>query len=74
MARASDIEDRKLVARDRSGGGPRNIEIVDWPQAERDKFRAIAEQVWADYGKQSKLAHEAYRAHVDFMKLYGLLE
>jgi TRAP-type mannitol/chloroaromatic compound transport system substrate-binding protein len=74
MARASDIEDRKLAARDRSGGGPRGIEIVDWPQDERDKFRAIAEKVWADYGKQSKLAGEAYRAHVDFMKLYGLLE
>jgi TRAP-type mannitol/chloroaromatic compound transport system substrate-binding protein len=74
MARASDIEDRKRAARDRAGGGPRGIEVVDWPQAERDKFRAIAERVWADYSKQSELAHEAYRAHVEFMKLYGLLE
>jgi TRAP-type mannitol/chloroaromatic compound transport system substrate-binding protein len=74
MSRASDIEDRKLVARDRSGGGPRGIEVVDWPQAERDKFRAIAQKVWADYGKQSALAGEAYRAHIDFMKMYGLLD
>jgi TRAP-type mannitol/chloroaromatic compound transport system substrate-binding protein len=74
MSRASDIEDRRLAARDRAGQGPKGIEVIDWTQAERDKFRAIAEKVWADYGSKSELAKEAYNAHLKFMKTYGLLK
>ena len=73
MSRASDFEDRKLVARDRAGNGPAGLEIIDWAQPERDKFRAVAEKVWADYGSKSPLAKEAYDAHIAFMKTYGLL-
>ena len=74
MSRASDVEDRKLVARDRAGKGPAGIEVIDWSQAERDKFRAIAQKVWLDYSERSPLAKEAYDAHIAFMTTYGLLK
>lgn len=71
MTRATDLEDRKLVARDRASGS--GIEIIDWPQAERDKLREIAAGAWKDVGNQSELAKEAYEAHVSFMKTMGLI-
>jgi TRAP-type mannitol/chloroaromatic compound transport system substrate-binding protein len=74
LTRASDIEDRKLVARDKAGQGVKGIEVIDWPQAERDKFRAIAEAAWADVAKKSPLAQEAYQAHQKFLRDYGLLK
>ena len=73
LRRKADLEDRKTAARDRAGQGEVK-EIIDWPQAERDKFREIAKAAWADYAKQSPLAQEAYDAHVRFMKDYGLLK
>ena len=74
MYRASDVEDRKLAAQDAAGKGTPGIQIIDWSQTERDKFRAIAAKVWEDYAKQSPLAKEAYEAHIAFMKNYGLLK
>jgi TRAP-type mannitol/chloroaromatic compound transport system substrate-binding protein len=71
MYRASDVEDRKVAAKLRASS---SVEVVDWPQSERDKFRKIAAQVWEDYAKQSDLAREAYDAHIAFMKGYGLLD
>ena len=73
LRRHADLEDRKLAAKDRTGGGTVK-EVVDWPQAERDKFREIAKGAWEDFAKQSPLAQEAYDAHVKFMKAYGLLK
>ncbi len=73
LRRTADIEDRNLVAKDRAGQGTVE-EIVDWPQAERDRFREIAMSAWADFAEQSELAKEAYEAHIDFMKRYGLLK
>jgi len=72
LTRATDLRDRELVARDRADKES-GIEIIDWPQAERDKLRAIAQGAWEDIGKQSELAQEAYDAHVAFMKKMGLL-
>lgn len=74
MSRASDIEDRKLAAADRSGKGVPGIEVIDWSQEERNKLRAVAEKVWADYSKGSDLAQEAYNAHLSFMRTLGLLQ
>jgi TRAP-type mannitol/chloroaromatic compound transport system substrate-binding protein len=74
MSRASDIQDRKLVARDRAGKGPKGIEVIDWSKEERAKFRAIAQKVWKDYSERSPLAKEAYDKHIAFMKMYGLLK
>lgn len=65
-----DRLDRQLVARDRAAG---ELEIIDWPQAERDKLRAIAQEAWADFAAGSELAQEVFDAHVAFMKEAGLL-
>ncbi|WP_425098953.1 TRAP transporter substrate-binding protein [Tropicibacter sp. S64] len=65
-----DRLDRQLVARDKAAG---ELEIIDWPQSERDAFRKIAQEAWADFAAQSPLAQEVYDAHVKFMKEAGLL-
>lgn len=73
LRRAADLEDRKTVAKDRAGQGTVK-EIIDWPQAERDKFREIARGAWEDFAAKSPLAREAFDSHVRFMKDYGLLK
>ncbi|MEL6373707.1 MAG: TRAP transporter substrate-binding protein [Pseudomonadota bacterium] len=73
LRRHAALKDRAMVADDKAGKGTVK-EVIDWSQAERDKFRAIAQKAWADYAKRSPLAKEAYDAHVKFMKLYGLLK
>ena len=70
MSRASDVEDRKIAAKDAASG----VEIIDWSSEERAKFRKIAAGVWEDYAKQSALAKEAYDLHIAFMKDYGLID
>ncbi|WP_172297700.1 TRAP transporter substrate-binding protein DctP [Pseudoruegeria sp. HB172150] len=65
-----DRLDRQLVARDKAAG---ELEVIDWPQEERDKLRAIAQEAWSDFAAQSDLAKEVYDAHVNFMKEAGLL-
>lgn len=65
-----DRLDRQLVARDKAAG---ELTIIDWPQEERDKLRAIAQEAWNDFAAQSDLAKEVYDAHVAFMKEAGLL-
>jgi TRAP-type mannitol/chloroaromatic compound transport system substrate-binding protein len=66
----NDITDQELVARDRADP---NIEVIDWPQEERDKFRAIAQEAWAEYVAGDPLAEKALATNVDFMKRVGLL-
>lgn len=70
MRRIVDMEDRKLVARDKAAG---DLTVIDWPQGERDKFREIAVGAWKDYAASSEMAQEVYAAHIDFMKQIGLL-
>lgn len=65
-----DSLDRQLVARDKAAG---EIEIIDWPQSERDAFRKIAQEAWSDFAKGSDLAKEAFDAHIAFMTKAGLL-
>ncbi|MCB2099655.1 MAG: TRAP transporter substrate-binding protein [Rhodobacterales bacterium] len=66
-----DGKDKELVARDKAAG---DITVIDWPQGERDKFRAIAETAWKDFAQASPLATKVYEAHVAFMKSKGLLK
>ncbi|MEM7023148.1 MAG: TRAP transporter substrate-binding protein [Pseudomonadota bacterium] len=73
LRRHADIKDREMVQRDRSGGGPEGIEVIDWPQEERDKFRVIAVGAWKDYAAQSDLAGKAYETHINYMQSIGLL-
>lgn len=65
-----DRLDRQLVARDKAAG---EIEVIDWPQEERDALRAIAQEAWNDFAAGSDLAKEVFDAHVSFMKQAGLL-
>ncbi|MBL8699610.1 MAG: TRAP transporter substrate-binding protein [Alphaproteobacteria bacterium] len=69
---SADIEDRRLVARDRADKS-RGIEIIDWPQGERDKFREIAAGAWKDFAQGSDIARKAYEANIKFMKQMNLL-
>ena len=66
-----EISDRELVAEDKAGG---DVTVIDWPQAERDKLRAIAAGAWKDFSEGSELAKKAYDSHTAFMKKMGLLE
>jgi TRAP-type mannitol/chloroaromatic compound transport system substrate-binding protein len=68
----NELSDRELVARDTANKAS-GIEVVDWPQAERDKFRALAEAAWKDYAAGNPDAEKAYAAQVAFMKRIGLL-
>ncbi len=70
LRRHFDRLDRQLVARDKAEG---TLEVIDWPQEERDMLRSIAKQAWSDFAGQSDLAQEAYDAHVKFMNEAGLL-
>ncbi|MBJ3776293.1 TRAP transporter substrate-binding protein [Acuticoccus sp. 2012] len=70
LRRAVDLQDRKLVARDRAAG---DLEIIDWSQEERDKLRAIAVEAWEAFAAGSPLAKETYESHLSFMKEAGLL-
>lgn len=73
IRRASDLEDRKLVSRDKAGNGLVK-EVIDWTLEERTKFREIAVGAWKDFAKKSPLAQQAYDANIKFMKEYGLLK
>jgi TRAP-type mannitol/chloroaromatic compound transport system substrate-binding protein len=66
----NDMSDQELVARDRADP---NIEVIDWPQEERDKFRAIAQEAWAEYVAGDPVAERALEVNIDFMKRTGLL-
>ncbi|MEZ5738152.1 MAG: TRAP transporter substrate-binding protein [Burkholderiaceae bacterium] len=71
MMRDADLEDKRLVGRDKAG---KDITVIDWPQADRNAFRKIAVEAWSDMAKKSELAQEALDAHLKFMKQYGLLD
>lgn len=73
LTRATDLEDRKLVAADKAGTGTPGVEVIDWSPEERAKFRVLAQGAWEDISKQSDLAKEAYDAHIAFMSTMGLL-
>ena len=71
MRRSADLEDKKLAAMQRESG---DVTVVDWAQAERDKFREIAVGAWTDFGEKSDLAKEALEANISFMKTMGMLK
>jgi len=73
LRRHADIKDREQAAIDRAGKGDVK-EIVDFPDSERDKFRAIAVAAWAEYAKKSPLAQEVYDAQMKFLRMYGLVK
>jgi TRAP-type mannitol/chloroaromatic compound transport system substrate-binding protein len=73
MTRFADMQDRRVVARDKAGQGVPGIEIINWPQEERDKLRQIAEGAWKDFAKRGPFAQKVYEVHVAFFKRMGML-
>jgi TRAP-type C4-dicarboxylate transport system substrate-binding protein len=71
LTAASDAKDKELVKRDKAGS---DITVIDWPQAERDKFREIATGAWEAFAKATPLGKEAYDSHMAYMKKVGLLK
>lgn len=71
LARATDLEDKRIAAEDTAGD---DLTIIDWPQAERDQFRAIASEAWEAVAAKSDLAAEALETHKAFMKQIGLMD
>ena len=48
--------------------------VIDWPQAERDKFREIATGAWEETADKSTEARAALDAHYAYMRTIGLLQ
>lgn len=71
VRRQLDLQDRAQASADMAGG---DITIIDWPQAERDKFRAIATQAWEETAAKSDAARKALDAHYSYMKSIGLIQ
>lgn len=63
--------DLKVVEADKAKG---DVEVIDWPQADRDKFREIAVGAWEETAAKSPEARAALDAHLAFMKSEGLLK
>lgn len=71
MTRASLIEDERAKAEEVSEG---TVTVIDWPEKERDKLRAIAVGAWEATAAQSEMATKALETHRSFMKSIGLIE
>ncbi len=71
LAQALDEEDQRLVARDKAAG---DIEVIDWSQADRDRFRVVATSAWEETASKSPAARAALDTQLAYMKKIGLLE
>ncbi|MEF1310126.1 TRAP transporter substrate-binding protein DctP [Vibrio mytili] len=70
LLNALDKQDKALVARDQKDP---NIEVIDWPQKDRDAFRKIAQGAWEETANKSPEARQALQVHYSYMKSKGLL-
>lgn len=71
LRRQLDLQDKQQVQADMAGG---DINVINWSQAERDKFRAIAAEAWEETAAKSPEARKALDAHYAFMRKIGLLQ
>jgi len=71
VRRQLDLQDRAQVSSDSAAG---DITVIDWAQAERDKFRAIAVNAWEETAGKSPEARAALEAHYSYMRTIGLLQ
>ena len=61
-----DLDDVRMVAEN-------GITVIDWPDAERQKLRDVAIEVWRDWSERSPAAEKAYQAQTAFLRAIGLL-
>ncbi|KAA5604668.1 TRAP transporter substrate-binding protein [Roseospira marina] len=66
------LKARDLVAVAEARADP-DIEIIDLPAPERKKFRAIAQQEWANWAKRNEMTQKVYDSVVVFLKDRNLL-
>lgn len=71
LRRQLDLQDKAQASADRAAG---DVQVIDWPQAERDKFREIAVSAWEETAAKSPQARAALDAHYKFMRAIGLLQ
>ncbi len=64
-------QDEELAAADNASD---NIEVINWPQAERDKLRVVARAEWEEFASKSELARTVLDAHIEYMTSIGLLD
>ncbi len=64
-----ELQDADAVEKAAENG----IELIDWSDEERAKFRAVAAEVWADFGKKNELAGRIYESHMAYLAKLGLL-
>lgn len=69
LARLAEL-DREAVSKVKEAG----VTLIDWPEAERAKFREAATEVWANWGDKSDLAGRVYDSHMTYLKEIGLLD
>lgn len=72
MAMRNEMEDRVNVAADKADKSS-GVTVIDWSQADRDGFRALAAGAWKDFAEGSPLAKKAYEANIAYMQKLGLL-
>ena len=70
MTLEADARDKELVARDKAEG---KIEVIDWPQSDRDQLREVARKEWQTFADKSDRAQAAFDAHIGFMTQIGLI-
>jgi TRAP-type C4-dicarboxylate transport system substrate-binding protein len=70
VRRQLDLQDKAQVGIDTASG---DINVINWSQEERDKFRAIAVEAWEETADKSPAARAALDAHYAYMKSIGLL-
>lgn len=64
-----ELQDADAVAKAAENG----VELVDWSPEERAKFRAVAAEVWAEFGQKNELAGRIYDSHMAYLAKLGLL-
>lgn len=64
-----ELQDAEAIAKAAENG----VELVDWPAEERAKFRAVAAEVWAEFGQKNELAGRIYESHMAYLTKLGLL-
>ena len=50
------------------------VEIINWPEEERARFRAVARDQWSEWAGRSEMAGRVYEAVTGYMLAQGLLE
>ena len=65
-----EVEDMRAVAEAQADP---NIEVIDWSEEERAKFRAIAQSQWENWAGRSDLAGKVYESVTVYLKETGLL-